>query len=312
MNFALSVLLLPATACFAQSSAGQPIKIPYGTSGTLHANSVNAASYQWMKNGNIIPGATQLNYVVTTSGVYTVQAFNVHGCPSETSDPTTVIVEPNAVLSADVMIAKSAESRSVSLNDPFEYLLKIKNNGAGTATQVRVKDVLPDELVFESLVSPAVGTANYSQVTRTVSWNIDQMYNGQTAELRLMVKAIKPGIVKNTATVSSFETDPVLTNNSAADSKMIAGIIIANTFTPNGDGKNDTFVIPGIENYADNNLVILNRFGSHVYESKNYKNDWTGEGLNEGTYFYILKLKNAAGGLDVYKGYITLLRTKTN
>ncbi|MDR6781660.1 DUF7507 domain-containing protein [Pedobacter africanus] len=68
---------------------------------------------------------------------------------------------------------------------------------------------------------------------------------------------------------------------------------VPNTFTPNGDGKNDTFVITGLENYEGVSLFVYNRWGDEVYRNNNYKNEWDGNGLNDGTYFYVLKLKKA-------------------
>lgn len=278
----------------------------------LRANSVNAYSYQWFKNGNPIQGAVAINYKAESNGSYTVASYNAEGCSSDISTPVEVILVPTALLTADLIINKSSESRSVSLNDPFEYLLSIKNNGPEAANGVKIQDALPEELIFESMGTPTMGNATYSTVTRTVLWQIDQMNNGQSADLKLKVKAVKPGTIKNTATVTALGADPNLANNSSTNAKSVVGIIIPNVFTPNGDGRNDTFLIPGLEDYPSNSLSIVNRWGSTIYESNGYKNDWTGEGLNEGTYFYMLKLKNAAGGLDVYKGYITLLRTKTN
>lgn len=75
---------------------------------------------------------------------------------------------------------------------------------------------------------------------------------------------------------------------------------IPNGFSPNGDGTNDTWTVPGIELYPNNELIILNRWGSVVYQAAPYNNDWAGESggnfsfgsdrLPDGTYFYILKL----------------------
>ncbi|NQX43097.1 gliding motility-associated C-terminal domain-containing protein, partial [Pedobacter steynii] len=69
---------------------------------------------------------------------------------------------------------------------------------------------------------------------------------------------------------------------------------IPNTFTPNGDGRNDTFQVKGRENYDSIEISIFNRWGDEVYRSKNYKDEWDGAGLNEGTYFYVLKLKKGS------------------
>jgi len=88
-----------------------------------------------------------------------------------------------------------------------------------------------------------------------------------------------------------------------------AGLFIPNLFTPNGDGRNDTFIIKGLDQFADNELIILNRWGNEVYKQENYQNNWSGTGLNEGTYYYLLRVKsNGDAQWKVYKGYITLIR----
>src|SRR3546814_12172771 len=86
----------------------------------------------------------------------------------------------------------------------------------------------------------------------------------------------------------------------------------SNVITPNGDGKNDRLVIPGLDSFVENELVILNRWGNHVFEKKGYEHDWTGEGLTEGTYYYLLRVKTATGDWQAFKGYITLLRGQIN
>ncbi len=84
-----------------------------------------------------------------------------------------------------------------------------------------------------------------------------------------------------------------------------------NVITPNGDGLNDGFKIPCVDQLDLNSeLKIFNRWGDEVYASTAYKNDWTGtyEGkqLPAGTYFYLLRL-----GEDQTKclqGYFQLIR----
>jgi gliding motility-associated-like protein len=165
---------------------------------------------------------------------------------------------------------------------------------------------------FQQLFPPVTGTANYSTFNKDVTWQIAQMLAGQTAELNFTVKALKAGVVKNTATVTAETSDPDLNNNSATDTRTLSGLTIPNVFTPNGDGLNETFEIPGLETNSANELTIMNRWGATVYLKKGYKNDWSGQGLNEGTYFYLLRVQSATGSWDVYKGYITLLRARVN
>jgi gliding motility-associated-like protein len=66
----------------------------------------------------------------------------------------------------------------------------------------------------------------------------------------------------------------------------------SNVITPNGDGMNDNFVIKGLEAYPGSQLYIIDRNGKVVYESLNYLNNWSAEGLAAGTYFYLLKVND--------------------
>lgn len=61
---------------------------------------------------------------------------------------------------------------------------------------------------------------------------------------------------------------------------------IPNVFTPNGDGKNDTFQLS--ENLCGSKLEIYNRWGRKVYEADAYKNEWDGRELSSGVYSYIV------------------------
>jgi gliding motility-associated-like protein len=81
-------------------------------------------------------------------------------------------------------------------------------------------------------------------------------------------------------------------------------------FSPNSDGKNDFFLIRGLESYPINALTIFNRWGNVIYEKINYQNDWngsgiTGQSLPDGTYFAVLDVEN---GKQVLKGYVELRR----
>jgi len=93
-------------------------------------------------------------------------------------------------------------------------------------------------------------------------------------------------------------------------------ITIPQAFTPDGDNTNDTFVIPGIENYPKNKLTIYNRWGNEVFFAEGYYNTWNGTAnrgivigdaqLPTGTYYYILDLNG--DGETIYKGYVYLKR----
>lgn len=83
---------------------------------------------------------------------------------------------------------------------------------------------------------------------------------------------------------------------------------IFNGFSPNGDGFNDFFTIQGLQLYPNHILRVYNRWGSRVYETANYQNNWdgiwNGKDLPDGTYFYYLDL----GDGEERKGYVQLQR----
>ncbi|MFN0257686.1 T9SS type B sorting domain-containing protein [Pedobacter ureilyticus] len=308
MGFVSSMLLLSAAACFAQSSP-QMVNVPQGASLKLRANSVNASNYQWLKDDQMISGANGQDFNVSVAGTYTVISYNADGCASNKSPAIIVtFATPATNPKADVMVTKTAEKRALTLNETFDYTIVVKNNGADRATNIKVTDELPPEVEFQQLTPTAGTDAKYTLSTRTVLWEINALENGEYADLKIKTKAIKPGIVRNTARISADQEDPNLVNNVSTASSSVAGIIIPNVFTPNGDGKNDTFEIPGIELF-ENEITIMNRWGGTVYLKKGYQNEWTGQGLNEGTYFYLLKLKIDTKW-EIYKGYVTLLRNK--
>jgi gliding motility-associated-like protein len=79
--------------------------------------------------------------------------------------------------------------------------------------------------------------------------------------------------------------------------------IVPNGFSPNGDGKNDTLVIPALSTYMDFEMQVFNRQGNLVYEYKRggalTAEWWDGRSsgqlnlgddvLPAGTYFYLIK-----------------------
>jgi gliding motility-associated-like protein len=83
-----------------------------------------------------------------------------------------------------------------------------------------------------------------------------------------------------------------------------------NLFTPNGDGANPRFYVGNIECYSDCVVRVYNRWGLEVFSSNGYQNDWTGDDFNgdplpDGTYYYIIECD---GREDRFDGAVTILR----
>ncbi|MFD1873304.1 gliding motility-associated C-terminal domain-containing protein [Hymenobacter bucti] len=88
-------------------------------------------------------------------------------------------------------------------------------------------------------------------------------------------------------------------------------IRIPNAFTPNGDGRDDTWQIEFIEQYPDNTVNVFNRWGNKIFSATNYSraNEWRGDINGQpapvGTYYYVVVTKGPLG--KSYAGSITIL-----
>lgn len=94
---------------------------------------------------------------------------------------------------------------------------------------------------------------------------------------------------------------------------------IPSGFSPNEDGKNDTFSIVNLEAYPNHEYKIYNRLGTLVYEGNRNIPQWNGyanKGINSGqrlpngTYFYVLDLNSSTieSVKQHYAGWVYLTR----
>jgi gliding motility-associated-like protein len=114
-----------------------------------------------------------------------------------------------------------------------------------------------------------------------------------------VVITAQDGITKNTYTITIYKAIPP------------TAIAPMNFLSPNGDSKNEKWVIKDIELYPGNVVTIYDKSGRTIYVKKGYNNDWDatlrGAPLAQGTYYYTIELGD---GIPVIKGFITILRNK--
>lgn len=93
----------------------------------------------------------------------------------------------------------------------------------------------------------------------------------------------------------------------------IPTVFIPNVFTPNADQVNDTFEIVIYGGLVED-AFILNRWGEvvHSFDPFNLKwdgtNDATKQRVQDGVYTYIVNFKPSEGPIQVYTGFITIIR----
>ena len=82
-----------------------------------------------------------------------------------------------------------------------------------------------------------------------------------------------------------------------------------NTFTPNGDGINDTWVVKNLEQYPEATIEVYTTSGTLVFRNVGNSRQWDGiykgKPLPTGTYYYVIDPKNSRQKIA---GYITLLK----
>jgi len=262
------------------SSATAPV-CP-GTNVTYSATVTNAGTnptYQWQVNGTTYgTGTSQINYVSSnnTDQVTCILINNSSPCL------TSAVVQSNAITTSIISPANPAPSITISSSNngqypgvPITFTAVSSNAGIGLAYQWQVNGINagPDNTVFTT------GTLN----------NGDQV---------TCILIINHGCI------------PTLTSNTVvADIIAPPAVTLTNTFTPNGDGINDLWLIPDLVNYPNCLVTIFTRYGTQIFQSKGYSKPWDGtyKGslLPMGTYYYLINLGDKSPALS---GWIAIVR----
>jgi gliding motility-associated-like protein len=173
---------------------------------------------------------------------------------------------------------------------------------------------LTQQTVSEFIASQKlIGTCNTMVVSLQLSPDKKNIYFGKYDRLSLgcIKKPDIPGIgceFIETAVLLTGEscegTLPTFQMNYHYNVKGCPHIEIPNIITPNGDAVNDIFQI---KNTTQGQLVVIiaNRWGNTIFSTDSYMNDWTGEKLPDGTYFYhIWDTDNE----EIYIGFLEIIR----
>jgi uncharacterized repeat protein (TIGR01451 family)/gliding motility-associated-like protein len=265
--------------------------------------------------GNLANGANaslEITATVNANGDYTntATASANENDPTSSNDEDDAAVTPGADDSeSDLSVSKTVDNNKPVAGDEIQFTIIVTNNGPDAAENVIVTDILPDGY---SLVNTVVSEGEWNEP----EWMINILENGDSENLVMTVRVEAQGEYENTASVESESFDPDSFNNS--DKEIITlnrTVTVPEGFSPNNDGFNDRFEIPGLDAYPENHVIIMNRWGNKVYEASPYLNDWDGTNmfgvsvggseLPAGTYFYIIELGDDSKPV---KGFIYLSR----
>jgi gliding motility-associated-like protein len=281
-------------------------------------NSSNVINYLW-NNGSI---ADSLN--ITGAGTFWVKV-SANGC----------------VVSDTISIANNPVN---SFAMPLDTIICERNSYLLTLVQPANTSITWNDGTLGNM-HPIIGPATYSTVANSMGCLKAASFNVTTKPLALISLGRDTTLCNNTDYLIKvgYPNAFFLWNNGSTDTFLIAkqsGIywvesslnncvfrdsinityqkcecetIVANAFSPNGDGINDLFA-PKMECIPANyQLSIFNRYGQPVFETRSFQQGWdgrkNGQPLPVGTYYYIITYYN--GGLassERFAGSITLLR----
>ncbi|WP_299452223.1 gliding motility-associated C-terminal domain-containing protein [uncultured Microscilla sp.] len=280
----------------------------------LNAFVQGATRYLWQD------GSTQPYYQVTQTGTYWVEISN-GTCNARDSVYIEYVPQPSISLGADTIVCNATEytlhvspkEAGVSYvwnNGSTDDSLPINKSGWYWVDAIRNTCKNRDS-VFVFLPSVYLSLGGDTTIcagTERVLGNlpVDGLtYQWSTGATTSMITVTKAGdyflevnmagcTFRDRVKITVRECDPETDN-----------LFIPNIITPNNDGKNDQFVIEGISNKGWA-LEIYNRWGSLVYQTGNYTNNWSGGGLPSGMYYYHLKHPQKTD--KRYKGWVKILR----
>jgi gliding motility-associated-like protein len=236
--------------------------------------------------------------------------------PNGTSNPLDFcdpILSPGCITGdIDLLVEKTVNFiEPLTVGDEVVFTITLTNLTQNLAFNIDIQEVLNSSF---SYVSDVASLGVYDPVTGV--WTIDELLGNQVATLVVRAEVLEAGTLENTATlIASLPTDIDISNNSATVTMQSRPFVpegcgvVFNQFSPNGDGVNDFLVVNCLDIFINVSLEVFDRYGSSIYSSNSYDNDWDGTGSNgevpKGTYFYILDLGE---GFEIQKGWIQILR----
>jgi gliding motility-associated-like protein len=275
----------------------------FGDEVTYTTEAGNSAYIWIVDGGTIIAGGTTADNFATVDwttvggGFVSVSYTDANGCDGIASAD----LEVNVISCTDLTITKTVNESTPNIGENVIFTITVTNEGNSMFNDVMVTDDLPDGYEFVNITSD-MGT--YDPVSEM--WMIEELMPGETATMWLEAEVLFGGEYTNIVyIIDSVPIDSNTDNNQAEATVEPKCLTIYNEFSPNGDGLNEFFTVDCIEYYPDNKLEVFNRYGSSVFKTGSYKNDWDGtanvdgvvrrgEKLPVGTYYYVLEVNGRA------------------
>lgn len=298
---------------------------------TILTVNTDASTIQWNWNGNPLIGSNTANLTITESGTYQAIVSNGLSCTALSNEVVVEFLNDlNVMIMANPATACEGEEVTLSINGEFDDYDWSNGSNSSTAVvdasglySVIVTDgectatasyqlqmiPLPDvDAGADTIADCDLGVILYGSGDGQLTWT-------QDGTVELPQSATTPVLPEhNTIYVLTASLNGCEASDEVLVISTCEGMQIPNLFTPNGDGKNDTFeiVAKGLSQYS---IKIYNRWGNLVFESTQLNDQWNGDingsAASEGTYYYVIEATKYNGEpYDVkgLKGTLTLMR----
>ncbi|MBN4065852.1 gliding motility-associated C-terminal domain-containing protein [Candidatus Amoebophilus asiaticus] len=234
------------------------------------SSSDSIANYEFLDNNVVVQSgpANTYTFIATDSGTVSlsVLATDTAGCISDTSNVVDLTISLNVV-------ADAGPNQTIAAGEGAKLNGRVYNTAQG------IWSTLGSGTFIQS-VNDLAATYFPSQA---------DLDNGD--ELNAYVT-----LILTTVGGCSQDSDTMLL--------IIQKFNIPNVFTPfpTSPGQNDVFFIHGLP--ENSSLTVYNRWGVKIFESRNYRNDWDGEGMHADVYYYIIEIG------DIKKtGWVRIIRS---
>jgi gliding motility-associated-like protein len=268
---------VPAAPSSVTASTNQPC---IGSTVVLTVNNPDAnLNYRWytVATGGtaLFEGNSYTTQALTATTTYYVESIaKSAGCPSNSRASLTVTVSP--ILATPVVTVQTVTNSSIL----FAW------NAIAGATGYEIS---------------TNGGTNWNAIA-TTSHLASGLQPGQSITILVRAKG-------QLACQTSANSSPT-TGSTSGPSNI--DLYVPNTFTPNGDGRNDIFLAFGnsVSNYK---MRVYNQWGQLVSETSNISQGWDGtfKGAMQPSGVYVYQIEATFSGdatVKMYKGTVTLLR----
>jgi gliding motility-associated-like protein len=307
----------------ATASSGLPVTL---TSSNTQVISLNGNTARVGIEGNAVITASQAgdnNYEPAQSVTQTIQV-NAWATPVITAQGSTTfcaggtVILQSSVAPAyewyrDGVLLQGANSSSLTVNESGSYTVKAiyaVNAGITSAAVNVTVNPLP---VGDIQVSGNATISKGETVKLTASGGSSYTWSPATGlnDVNTAVVTARPAATITYQVSITSAAGCSITQEVTITVKEDFKLEATNILTPNGDGRNDLWVVKNIDMYPQNEVQIFDRSGRIIYRQQHYANNWdaklNGQPLAEGTYYYIVDLGD---NKPKFKGFITIIHDK--